>query len=129
MTRTIPPRAVATAALVALVLAVYGIVAGIWFTVGGLFVGLHIIVGGLIHVLLGCAFLILRAKLLNHHTWARLLLAGVAGLGLLVMAAASVQYWLNREEVGAYVFPVICSILFAVLLRNSLNVQTQEWCQ
>jgi len=126
--KTYMPPHVWTAATLTLLLAVYADVMSVLFCINGLFGGLHVLILGVVHALLGAVLLVAWRGLLHRRRWSRWLLVLVSGL-----VAMALPIWTAREGLQAGSIPVaaffvvIISVLFALVTLNLLSSSASVW--
>src|SRR5215216_4752858 len=92
------PRSIVAA--LCLVAAVYGIGFGFMAILTGLFVGPHILLAGVAHVVMGCAYLVAGSEIRRQKIWASVLATACALLSVLIGSIAVYQSFSDLDTMG-----------------------------
>lgn len=122
-----PPQ-VRVAILISLLLGAYAAIFSVPLCLTGSFVGLHILVPGIVHAVLGAVLLVACRGVLSQQSWARWLLVLVSGLFVF-----GVPILIARESLlaggvpdGALFF-LVFPILFALIAFNLMSPAASVW--
>ena len=127
MTRLTTPPARLTPAFV--VLGIYGVAFGLIIASVGLFVGPHLLIGGVLHVVLGVFSFAVASGARRGRSWAWSCGLALAAAVVLCCTIAVVKILASPDAVGGLAVFVVFGVLYSAVCVMMLRPVVRRWFQ